>query len=211
MNSVKKVSKLVVPILLSVMMVFSSVIPVAVTADAVSESVTVEWVECRDENGNPLTYKKSDSWGACTAGKRAWKLYSSTSSNVSFVDANLSYCVEPGASLRTGSVVYENTDDALVSIASRVNTELKKRNVKADITDSDIKKAISLAMLYGFQGNSSNLSGNTDMQYEATQLIIWELVTGCRIPKGAYKRLSTEYYDVLCTSSNDNNCTRKRG
>ncbi|MCD8097728.1 MAG: carboxypeptidase regulatory-like domain-containing protein, partial [Lachnospiraceae bacterium] len=63
------------------------------------------------------------------------------------------------------------------------------------------------ALLYGYQGNRGNLSGSVDEIWLATQILVWEFVTGCRNATGTYARTSTQIYDVICGSNYANSGT----
>ena len=45
------------------------------------------------------------------------------------------------------------------------------------------QNAIKLALLCGRAGNSTNLPGTPSCQQTATQMLIWEFVTGARHPR----------------------------
>ena len=53
------------------------------------------------------------------------------------------------------------------------------------LSDSQ-KKAVGLALLYGYQGNRDGLTGSDDEKWLATQTLIWEFVTGCRNTSGSF-------------------------
>ncbi len=60
------------------------------------------------------------------------------------------------------------------------------------------QKAINLALLYGKPGLGKNLSGTEDQKWIATQLIVWEFVSGCRSTNDGYKCTNTKYIDGIC-------------
>jgi hypothetical protein len=60
------------------------------------------------------------------------------------------------------------------------------------------QKAINLALLYGKPGNSSNLSGTDGQKWIATQLIVWEFVSGCRSTSEGFKCTNTKFIDGIC-------------
>ena len=60
------------------------------------------------------------------------------------------------------------------------------------------QKAINLALLYGKPGSGKNLSGTEDQKWIATQLIVWEFVSGCRSTNDGYKCTNTKYIDGIC-------------
>ena len=60
------------------------------------------------------------------------------------------------------------------------------------------QKAINLALLYGKPGSEKSLSGTEDQKWIATQLIVWEFVSGCRSTNDGYKCTNTKYIDGIC-------------
>ena len=60
------------------------------------------------------------------------------------------------------------------------------------------QKAINLALLYGKPGLGKSLSGTEDQKWIATQLIVWEFVSGCRSTNDGYKCTNTKYIDGIC-------------
>lgn len=60
------------------------------------------------------------------------------------------------------------------------------------------QKAINLALLYGKPGLGKSLSGTEDQKWIATQLIVWEFVSGCRSTNDGYKCTNTKFIDGIC-------------
>lgn len=60
------------------------------------------------------------------------------------------------------------------------------------------QKAINLALLYGKPGSEKSLSGTEDQKWIATQLIVWEFVSGCRSTADGYKCTNTKFIDGIC-------------
>ena len=60
------------------------------------------------------------------------------------------------------------------------------------------QKAINLALLYGKPGSGKSLSGTEDQKWVATQLIVWEFVSGCRSTADGYKCTNTKFIDGIC-------------
>lgn len=60
------------------------------------------------------------------------------------------------------------------------------------------QKAINLALLYGKPGSEKSLSGTEDQKWVATQLIVWEFVSGCRSTSEGYKCTNTKFIDGIC-------------
>ena len=81
------------------------------------------------------------------------------------------YCIEPGHSLFAGSV-WNSLGAA-------------KQN------------AINLALLCGKPGSENTLPGSADEKWAATQLIVWEIVSDCRLAYGNYQCTNTKYIDGL--------------
>lgn len=60
------------------------------------------------------------------------------------------------------------------------------------------QKAINLVLLYGKPGSGKSLSGTEDQKWVATQLIVWEFVSGCRSTANGYKCTNTKFIDGIC-------------
>ena len=60
------------------------------------------------------------------------------------------------------------------------------------------QKAINLALLYGKPGSGKSLSGTEDQKWVATQLIVWEFVSGCCSTGEGYKCTNTKFIDGIC-------------
>ncbi len=73
---------------------------------------------------------------------------------------------------------------------------------------ADQKKSVGLALLYGYQGNSGNLSGSDDEKWLATQTLVWEFVTGCRNATSPYSQTSTTVYSLHFGSNYANSGAR---
>ena len=107
-----------------------------------------------------------------------------------FVDGETAYCIQPGRHLLVNDTLYKSSSAAwnALSVGQR--------------------KAIGLALLYGYQGNWSNLSGSDDEKWVATAEIIWEFVTGCRESSPPYRQVSTAIYDIQFGSNQPNYGTK---
>lgn len=97
-----------------------------------------------------------------------------------FADEKEAYCIEPGHSLFAGNSLTENGSVVWKNLGSAK------------------QKAINLALLYGKPGSGKNLSGTEDQKWIATQLIVWEFVSGCRSTNDGYKCTNTKYIDGIC-------------
>ena len=150
-----------------------SVLPAA-TVSAASERATITFAYCYDGNGNTIRYQQTASHNGITfshAGEARTRIYA---------DGDNAYCIEPGISLHTGNTLEKD--------ASVVWNNLGK--AKQD--------AVNLALLYGAQGSMGSLSGTEDEKVLATQMVIWEIVTGCRNATAPYAQTDTKFYNSLC-------------
>ena len=86
-----------------------------------------------------------------------------------YVNGDTGFCIQPGVPLHTGDTLKEASSNAWNALSSNQ------------------KKAVGLALLYGYQGNKSRLSGSDDEKWLATQTLVWEFVTGSREATGSYK------------------------
>ena len=150
-----------------------SVIP-ASTAMAATQKATITFEYAYDSKGNAIHYQKTVTHDGITCGHAR-----ETRVRI-YADGDDAYCIQPGISLHTGDKLDKN--------ASETWNALSKNQ----------KKAVNLALLYGAQGNRKNLSGCTDEKVLATQLIVWEIVTGCRNATSPYKRTSAKFYNSHC-------------
>ena len=95
-----------------------------------------------------------------------------------FVDGENAFCIQPGVPLKTGNTLKKASSDTWNALSTNQ------------------KKAVGLALLYGYQGNRSHLSGSDDEKWLATQTLVWEFVTGCREATGSYQQNSTKAYSL---------------
>ena len=102
-----------------------------------------------------------------------------------FANGQEAYCIEPGIMLAHGDVLRSDVIDVWNSFSY------------------EQQNAIKLALLCGRAGNSTNLPGTPSCQQTATQMLIWEFVTGARQPSPPYTRGNDEIY--TCLVSNDQN------
>ena len=125
------------------------------TAFAATEEVgTITFTGTYDSNGNRMYYNTSAVINGNTVGGAGH------AKNRMYVDGDTAYCIEPSIPLNTGDTLRKDSSETW--------------NALSDAQ----KKAVGLALLYGRQGNSTNLSGNDDEQWLATQTLVWEFVTG---------------------------------
>ena len=150
-----------------------SVLPAA-TVSTASQRATITFAYCYDGNGNTIRYQQTASHNGITfshAGEARTRIYA---------DGDNAYCIEPGISLHTGNTLEKD--------ASVVWNNLGK--AKQD--------AVNLALLYGAQGSMGSMSGTEDEKVLATQMVIWEIVTGCRNASAPYAQTDAKFYNSLC-------------
>lgn len=97
-----------------------------------------------------------------------------------FADGKEAYCIEPGHTLYSGNTLTEDGSTVWKNLGSAK------------------QKAINLALLYGKPGSGKSLSGTEDQKWVATQLIVWEFVSGCRNTADSYKCTNTKFIDGIC-------------
>lgn len=99
-----------------------------------------------------------------------------------FANGQEAYCIEPGIMLAHGDVLRSDVIDVWNSFSY------------------EQQNAIKLALLCGRAGNSSNLPGTPSCQQTATQMLIWEFITGARQPSPPYTRGNDEIYTCLVSN-----------
>ena len=148
-----------------------SVLP-ATTAFAAGDIGAISFTHTYDRNGNAMRYNSSavfDGYTAGGTGNYKYRMY---------VDGDDAFCIQPGVPLRTGNTLKKNSSETWNALSANQ------------------KKAVGLALLYGYQGNRNNLSGSDDEKWLATQTLIWEFVTGCRESTGSYQQTSQKAYSL---------------
>jgi len=145
----------------------------AVTGD----NVTITFEPCYDKSGSVMKYNAGDTINGHYAGGKGENI------NRIFVDGEAAFCIQPGVELHSGNQLKESSSDAWKALSANK------------------KKAVGLALLYGYSGNKKNLKGSDDEKWTATQVLIWEFVTGCRKATGAYKRSEKTIYSLYFGSS----------
>ena len=148
-----------------------SVLP-ATTAFAAGDIGTISFDFTYDRNGNAMRYNSSAVFDGYTAGGTGSYKYRM------YVDGDNAFCIQPGVPLKTGNTLKKNSSQTWNALSSSQ------------------KKAVVLALLYGYQGNRSHLSGSDDEKWLATQTLVWEFVTGCRESTGAYQQTSQKAYSL---------------
>ena len=95
-----------------------------------------------------------------------------------YVDGSTAFCIQPGVPLKTGDTLKESSSATWNALSASQ------------------KKAVGLALLYGYQGNRDSLTGCDDEKWLATQTLVWEFVTGCRNSAGSFTQTDTTVYSL---------------
>lgn len=156
----------------------------ATTAFAAGDIGTISFTHTYDSSGNAMRYNSSAVINGYTAGGTGNYKYRM------YVDGETGFCIQPGVPLKTGNTLAKASSDTW------------------NVLSSNQKKAVGLALLYGYQGNRSNLTGSDDEKWLATQTLVWEFVTGCREATGSYKQTSTTVYSLHFGSNYANSGAR---
>lgn len=159
--------------LLAVSVIFGTMFTLPVSA-ASGDKVTITFDYCYDSAGNIIRYKQTtvnDGYTVGTVGEELCKI---------FADGKEAYCIEPGHTLYSGNTLTESASTVWKNLGSAK------------------QKAINLALLYGKPGSGKSLSGTEDQKWVATQLIVWEFVSGCRNTADGYKCSNTKFIDGIC-------------
>ena len=160
-------------ILLAVALIFGTMFALPVSA-ASGDKVTITFDFCYDSTGNIIKFQQttvSDGYTVGTPSEELCKI---------FADGKEAYCIEPGHTLYSGNTLTESASTVWKNLGSAK------------------QKAINLALLYGKPGSGKNLSGTEDQKWVATQLIVWEFVSGCRNTADGYKCTNTKFIDGIC-------------
>lgn len=160
-------------LLLAVAVIFGTMFTLPVSA-ASGDKVTITFDYCYDSAGSIIRYKQTtvnDGYTVGTVGEELCKI---------FADGKEAYCIEPGHTLYSGNTLTEDGSTVWKNLGSAK------------------QKAINLALLYGKPGSGKNLSGTEDQKWVATQLIVWEFVSGCRSTGEGYKCTNTKFIDGIC-------------
>ena len=160
-------------LLLVVAVIFGTMFTLPVSA-ASGDKVTITFDYCYDSTGNTIKFQQttvSDGYTVGTVGEELCKI---------FADGKEAYCIEPGHTLYSGNTLTEDGSTVWKNLGSAK------------------QKAINLALLYGKPGSGKSLSGTEDQKWIATQLIVWEFVSGCRNTADGYKCTNTKFIDGIC-------------
>lgn len=160
-------------LLLAVSVIFGTMFALPVSA-ASGDKVTITFDYCYDSTGNIIKFQQttvSDGYTVGTSGEELCRI---------FADGKEAYCIEPGHTLYSGNTLTESASTVWKNLGSAK------------------QKAINLALLYGKPGSEKSLSGTEDQKWVATQLIVWEFVSGCRSTNDGYKCTNTKFIDGIC-------------
>lgn len=160
-------------LLLVVAVIFGTMFSLPVSA-ASGDKVTITFDYCYDSTGNTIKFQQttvSNGYTVGTPGEELCKI---------FADGKEAYCIEPGHTLYSGNTLTEDGSTVWKNLGSAK------------------QKAINLALLYGKPGSGKSLSGTEDQKWVATQLIVWEFVSGCRSTADGYKCTNTKFIDGIC-------------
>lgn len=168
----KKLTR-ITALLLAVSVIFGTMFALPVSA-ASGDKVTITFDYCYDSAGNIIKFQQttvSDGYTVGTPGEELCKI---------FADGKEAYCIEPGHTLYSGNTLTEDGSTVWKNLGSAK------------------QKAINLVLLYGKPGSEKSLSGTEDQKWIATQLIVWEFVSGCRSTADGYKCTNTKFIDSIC-------------
>ena len=160
-------------LLLVVAVIFGTMFALPVSA-ASGDKVTITFDYCYDSTENIIKFQQttvSNGYTVGTPGEELCKI---------FADGKEAYCIEPGHTLYSGNTLTEDGSTVWKNLGSAK------------------QKAINLALLYGKPGSGKSLSGTEDQKWVATQLIVWEFVSGCRSTSEGYKCTNTKFIDGIC-------------
>ena len=161
-------------ILLAVIALLSAFSGLSVSAKS-GDKVSVTFGYCYDTGGSIIRFAKTVTNNGVTVGTPGEELCKI------FANKKEAYCIQPGIGLHSG--------DKLTESGSTVWKKLGTAK----------QKAINLALLYGKPGNAKNLSNTADQKWVATQLIVWEIVAGCRKTSDTYACTNTKFIDGMCS------------
>lgn len=168
----KKITR-ITALLLAVAVIFGTMFSLPVSA-ASGDKVTITFDYCYDSAGNIIKFQQttvSDGYTVGTVGEELCKI---------FADGKEAYCIEPGHTLYSGNTLTESASTVWKNLGSAK------------------QKAINIALLYGKPGSEKSLSGTENQKWVATQLIVWEFVSGCRSTADGYKCTNTKFIDGIC-------------
>lgn len=160
-------------LLLVVAVIFGTMFSLPVSA-ASGDEVTITFDYCYDSTENTIKFQQttvSNGYTVGTPGEELCKI---------FAYGKEAYCIEPGHTLYSDNTLTEDGSTVWKNLGSAK------------------QKVINLVLLYGKPGSGKNLSGTEDQKWVATQLIVWEFVSGCRSTSEGYKCTNTKFIDGIC-------------
>ena len=169
----KKTAKRAVSVVLLLLIVFSSIFVLPITAAA--KSYTIKFDYCYDTSNNIITFVKKTTNDGYVVGEVGEELCRIKA------DGKDAYCIQPGHTLKSGNTL---TEDASAAWKGMSDAQ---------------RKAINLALLFGKSKNKAGLTGTDGQQWIATQMFVWEFATGCRATSGEYKRSNAKYFKGICS------------
>lgn len=167
---IKKLFKRAAAMLMAAVTVLS-LLPATAFA-ATGDAGTITFTRTYDSNGNIMYYNSGANINGYHSGGTGAVKYRM------YVDGSTAFCIQPGVPLHTGNTLKESS------------------SATWDALSASQKKAVGLALLYGYQGNRGNLSGSDDEIWMATQTLVWEFVTGCRNSTGSFRQTDTTVYSL---------------
>ena len=165
--------KRVAALILAAVTILSMFFALPVSAKT-GDTATITFDYCYDTGGGIITFAKTVTNGSVTVGTPGEELCRI------YADGKDAYCIEPGYSLYSGNTLTEGKSSVWDGIPAAT------------------RKAVNIALLYGKPGNSKNLGYTDGQQWIATQLIVWELISGCRNTNEGFKCTNTKYIDGMC-------------
>ncbi len=169
----KKTAKRAVSVVLLLLMAFTTLFVLPITAAA--KSYTISFDYCYDTSNNIIKFVKKTTNDGYVVGEVGEELCRIKA------DGKDAYCIQPGHTLKSGNTL---TEDASAAWKGMSDAQ---------------RKAINLALLFGKSKNKAGLTGTDGQQWIATQMFVWEFATGCRATSGEYKRSSAKYFNGICS------------
>ena len=168
-----KTVKRTVSVVLLLIMTFTTLFVLPITAAAKSYTITFDY--CYDSNNNIIKFVKKTTNDGYVVGEVGEELCRIKA------DGKDAYCIQPGHTLKSGNTL---TEDASAAWKGMSDAQ---------------RKAINLALLFGKSKNKAGLTGTDGQQWIATQLFVWEFATGCRKTSGDYERTNAKYLNGICS------------
>ncbi len=159
-------------IILAVITLLSTIFIIPASAKT-GDPATITFDYAYDTGGNIITYHGTvthDGITVGTPGEELCRIYA---------NGKDAYCIQPGYSLYSG------------------NTLIEGQSSVWDGVSKDKQKAVNIALLYGKPGNAKNLGGTDGQKWIATQVIVWEILCGCRNTGAGFKCTNTKFIDAL--------------